>query len=142
MQENLAQASTELQEKIRELLVLKEAQHELQSTVHKLEDKLRQSKSQHDKIITQCTEEIQHYKNIIDAEKEERVQAQQNLAQVSVELKEKPMELMESQLKFISGHGSVKQKVGNLELSLVSIKSIMYIRRNTRIVQLINSNLL
>ena len=114
----------------------------MQLTVQKLEDELKKSKTDHNRKISQYIKEIQHYKNIIDAEKEERVKAQQNLAQVSVELKEKPMELMESQLKFISGHGSVKQKVGNLELSLVSIKSIMYVRRNTRIVQLINSNLL
>ena len=105
LQENLAKTSAELQEKTKETVELKEREYGLQSTVHNLKDALRQSKSEHDKIITQYIEEIQHYKNINDVEKVNGVNVQEKLAQISAELQDKAKEtlaLKESQheLKF------------------------------------------
>ena len=88
-----AQLSAELQEKTKEILALEESHHELQHA-------LRQSKSEHDKMITQYTEEIQHYKSINNHGKINSVEVEEQLVQVSAELQEKTKEtvaLKESQ---------------------------------------------
>ena len=94
VQEKLEQ---ELQDKEKQYLTLKESQHELQSTIQKLEDALRQSESEHDKIIAQHTEDIQHYKNINNTEKLNSVKVQEKLEQELQDKEKQYLTLKESQ---------------------------------------------
>ena len=85
VQESLSQVSADLKEKTKETVALKERECELQSTVQKLEDALRQYKSQHDIEITECAKKIEQYKNLRDAEKENVPKVQSTSTQVSAE---------------------------------------------------------
>lgn len=90
LKDTLAQVSTKLQEKTRESLAFMEKGYELQSTIQKLEDSLRQFKSEHDPKI-EHTKEIEY---LSDAEKESTVKVLDTLAQVSAELQEKSRETL------------------------------------------------
>ena len=91
-QEALTQVSAELQEKSQETLALKKEQHEMQSTIQKLENALRYSKSEHDSKINECTKDIEKYRKLYGNEKDNTIKAQETLTQVSDNLQEKAKE--------------------------------------------------
>ena len=93
-QEVLSQVSAELQEKAKEIIALNENQHKLKSTVEKLEDALTKSNVEHGSKITEYIKEIQQYKMLNDAEKENAGKAQEALIQVSIELQAKAKEIL------------------------------------------------
>ena len=90
VEEDLKQSSIELQEKQKEAIELKKSQHELQLTVRKLEDALRVSENELNSKKTQYIKEIQQYKNLYDAERENTAKMQQ----LSAELQEKSKEAL------------------------------------------------
>ena len=90
IEEDLKQSSVELQEKQKEAIELKKSQHELQLTVRKLEDALRVSENELNSKKTQYSKEIQQYKNLYDAERENTAKMQQ----LSAELQEKSKEAL------------------------------------------------
>ena len=93
-EEVLVQVSAELQEKAKEIIALNENQHKLKSTVEKLEDALTKSNVEHGSKITEYIKEIQQYKMLNDAEKENAGKAQEALIQVSTELQAKAKEIL------------------------------------------------
>ena len=92
VKDNLTQALAELQEKAKETVALKESQHVLQSTIQKLKDTLELSKSEYDKKIEEHIEQINHYQNLVDAEKEKTIKEKDTLTKLSAELREKAKE--------------------------------------------------
>ena len=126
----LKQKSVELQEKIKETLALKERQHELESTVQKLENGLRVSKNEHNSKIAEYTKEIQQYESLYAAEKENTVKIQKTLTQLSAELQEKTEEAVivkknqdELQLTVKKLEDALrKSKSGNNSTELLSLK--------------------
>ena len=89
-----ASLTDELQEKIKEIKILREDQHELKSTIHNLKKALRESESEHDNKIAHYAEEIQRYETSSEAEKQNTVELQKALAQVSSESQEKAQKIL------------------------------------------------
>ena len=106
----------ELQEKTKEIEALKEGQHELQSTIQKLESTLREAQREHDNKVTEYTKEIQKYKNLSEAEKRSTVELQETSV---AELQEKAKEV---EALRASQH-ELQSTIKNLESTLREIKS-------------------
>ena len=87
-EEALKQTSFELQEKQKETLKLRQSQRESQSTIQKLEDALRVSENELNSKITQYDKEMQQYKNLYAAERENTVKIQQLSAEIQERSKE------------------------------------------------------
>ena len=89
-----ASLTDELQEKIKEIKILRENQHELKSTIQNLKKTLRESKSEHDNKIAHYAKKIQRYETSSEAEKQNTVELQKAFAQVSSESQEKAQEIL------------------------------------------------
>ena len=106
--------AAKLQEKTKEIEALKKEQHELQSTIQKLENSLRDFKREHDSKITEYSKEIKKYKRLSDSKNEDTVKAQEAMMQVSAELQQKEKE----RLVLEQSHNKVLCEKQNIEKQL------------------------
>ena len=99
-----------MQEKTKEIKDLRATQHELQSTIQKLKSALMEVKDEHDSKLAECTEEIQKYKNLNEAEKQKAEAELQEKTKEIEALKENKLELQSTIEKLETTLREVKNK--------------------------------